>query len=74
MYLIIIFGFVSVLRTFWQKTATEIEISLFFHLILHYVSSKLWHDYYSNNRMDTLSLLIVLSENIYYMWSIIVLL
>ena len=51
MYLIIIFGFVSVLEILWQKTATEVENSLFFH-------SKRWHDYHSNSRIDALSLLL----------------
>ena len=63
------------LGVFNQTCATKLEIYLCFSFSLHhYVFWKTCYGYHGNNRIDTSwvleSLLTVLSENIYFLWSI----
>ena len=67
------FGFISIYGGIWSN---KVEISLCSpFLIYNYVFWKSCYGYHSNSRIDTwyvLELLLtVLSQNIYFMWSII---
>ena len=79
MYLMIIIGFVSIVRALWKNIGTKLEISVLFHFlsaIMYF--ENVWNGYHRSNRSNTSNvlqfLLIVLSEKINFMWSINVLL
>lgn len=79
MYLMIIIGFVSIVRALWQKIGIKVEISVLFHFlsaIMYF--ENVWNGYHRNYRSNNSNvlqfLLIVLSEKINFMWSINVLL
>ena len=50
---LLIIDFVSTASDIVAKTATKVEIPRFSFFICHYVFSKSWYGYHSNNIIDT---------------------
>ena len=78
MYLIIVIGFVSIVGgTVAKKLPQYMKFPIFFIVYRHYIFSICYYGHHRNNRTNTSYvlefLLIAVSENIYFMWSIIVL-